>query len=522
MKKILLLATGLLSILILVIFLCVFNSPSAEKEITIFHTNDIESVYDPVEAFWNDDIKHIGGIPQLATLIKQERKKVETSFLFDSGDIFTGALSKKTYGKIAFDIYDLIGYDAIALGNHEFEYGWKKLREVMPRASFSVLNNNIIYEGSDITLTKPYTIIERNGVKVGVIGVMGVDAFLNTMLRKSREGLDYLDPIKTTQKYIDLIRDDVDVVVVLTHQNKTAPMQTDKENDPSVQRGFDEDYAMAGALKGADVILGGHSDNGLWQPVVHEKTGTIIGLTFGQGKYLGEIKLKLNKEGGVSFVSGRLIPVVSDKLKADKAVQKIITDNRASFPELSEVVGKADSFAFRSYNKESNIGNLIADILRKEAKADLGVITSGTIRYDINAGDVSAETLHNVYPFKDYIAVVELKGKDVRDLFEYSYTLPYGILQASGVESKYDLNKPKGSRILSIKINGQELDDNKTYKIATYTYLATGGDSYTMLTRGKVTHGKKLIADIIIDYFKSQDVVKIPEIGKQQDMTVKQ
>ncbi len=67
-----------------------------------------------------------------------------------------------------------------------------------------------------------------------------------------------------------------------------------------------------------------------------------------------------------------------------------------------------------------------------------------------------------------------------------------------------------------------ELDDNKTYKIATYTYLATGGDSYTMLTRGKVTHGKKLIADIIIDYFKSQDVVKIPEIGKQQDMTVKQ
>ena len=96
-----------------------------------------------------------------------------------------------------------------------------------------------------------------------------------------RTGLSVKDPTETAQYWADKIRDNVDMIVVLTHQNKTAPMQTNKEADPSVQRGFDEDYAMAGALKGVDVIFGGHSDNGLNKPVIHPKTGTVIGLTFG-------------------------------------------------------------------------------------------------------------------------------------------------------------------------------------------------------------------------------------------------
>ena len=79
--------------------------------------------------------------------------------------------------------------------------------------------------------------------------------------------------------------------MVLTHQNRTAPMQTDKEADPEVQRGFDEDYALAGELRGVDVIFGGHSDHGLWEPVRHPDTGTLVGLTFGQGKYLGLMRL---------------------------------------------------------------------------------------------------------------------------------------------------------------------------------------------------------------------------------------
>lgn len=488
------------------------------KEVTIFHTNDIESVYEPIEAFWNPEIEYIGGIPQLSTLIKQEREKKETSFLFDAGDIFTGALSKKTQGRISFDLYTAMGYDALALGNHEFEYGWKTLREVMPRAPFPILNANIIYADTDITLTQPYTIVENNDVRIGVIGVMGVDAFLNTMMKKNRQGLDYLDPTETVQKYVDLIKDEVDLIVVLTHQNKTAPMQTDKENDPEVQRGFDEDYAMAGALKDVDLIIGGHSDNGLWEPVIHPDTGTVIAMTFGQGKYLGEIVFNIEEEKS-TYLSGKLIPVVSNELTPDPKISQIINETRAAHPDLSEIVGKIDKFAFRSYYKESNIGNLIADILRENTGADIGMMSSGSIRYDINAGNVNAETLYNVYPFKDTIAVVEAPGSIVRELFEYSYKLNYGLVQASGIQTEYDLNKAEGERIVSININGEPLQDDKTYTIATYSYAATGGDGYNMLAKGNVTMGEETITNIIIDYFKNHDIVHVPDINRQINRT---
>ncbi len=488
------------------------------KEVTIFHTNDIESVYEPIEAFWNPDIEYIGGIPQLATLIKQEREKKETSFLFDAGDIFTGALSKKTQGRISFDLYAAMGYDTLTLGNHEFEYGWEVLREVMPRAPYPVLNANIVYEGTDITLAQPYTIVENNGVKIGVVGVMGVDAFLNTMMKKNRKGLDYLDPTETAQKYVDLIKDEVDLVVVLTHQNKTAPMQTDKENDPDVQRGFDEDYAMAGALKDVNLIIGGHSDNGLWEPVVHPDTGTVIVMTFGQGKYLGEVTFDI-EDGKSKYLGGKLIPVVSNDLTLEPKTSQIISDTQKAFPELAAIVGKIDKFAFRSYYKESNIGNLIADILRENTKADIGMMSSGSIRYDINAGDVTAETLYNVYPFKDTIAVVEAPGSVVRELFEYSYKLSYGLVQASGIQTEYDPSKAEGERIISINVNGEPLLDDKIYKIATYSYAATGGDGYDMLAKGKVTMGEETITNIIIDYFKNKDMVHVPDTGRQINLT---
>ena len=175
------------------------------------------------------------------------------------------------------------------------------------RANFPVLNANIVHEASGELIAQPYIILERSG-KVGVIGVMGIDAFYNTMASFHRTGLTTKDPTETAQYWADKIRDEVNIIVVLTHQNRTAPMQTNKESDPSVQRGFDEDYAMAGNLRGVDVIFGGHSDNGLKQPVIHPKTGTVIGLTFGQGMHLGYTKFKVDtQKHDAEFIEGYLI-----------------------------------------------------------------------------------------------------------------------------------------------------------------------------------------------------------------------
>ncbi|WEM45881.1 bifunctional UDP-sugar hydrolase/5'-nucleotidase (plasmid) [Photobacterium sp. DA100] len=490
------------------------------KEVTLLHTNDIESVYEPVDAFWNEGISRIGGIPYLATLIKQVQAEEETSFLLDAGDIYTGSLSKKTLGKLSFDLYSAMGYDAITLGNHEFEYGWESLRDTMPRARFPVLNANIVYESGDVQFAQPYTILERDGVRIGVVGVMGIDAFYNTMWKGNRKGLTVKDPIETAQYWVDKIRDEVDMVVVLTHQNKTAPMQTDKEADPDVQRGFEEDYEMAGKLKGVDVIFGGHSDHGLWEPVVHPETGTVIGLTFGQGKYLGYTKFAIDTDkNSVTLLDGKLIPVESDKLKRDPKTSQLIENARQQYPQLAEELATIDATAFRRYYRESNIGNLVADMMKEAGQADIAMISSGSIRVDLNQGPVTMENVMNVFPFTDTLSVVSLNGAQVKELLEYSYTLPYGLAQFAGIETTYDSTKPENQRLLSLKINGEDVEPTQTYRVATYSYAASGGDGYHVFAQGKKESEGDLVMQVLIDAFKQQKTVTVPELGRQVDVS---
>ena len=492
------------------------------KEVTLLHTNDIESVYEPVDAFWDDNISRIGGIPYLASLIEDVREDEGISFLLDAGDIYTGSLSKKTKGALAYDLYTAMGYDVITLGNHEFEYGWQALRDTMPRAGFPVLNANIIYEGTDITLAQPYTILEKDGIKIGVVGVMGIDAFYNTMWKGNRKGLTILDPTETAQKWVDKLRPEVDMMVVLTHQNRTAPMQTDKEADPEVQRGFDEDYAMAGKLKGVDVIFGGHSDHGLWEPVVHPETGTVIGLTFGQGKYLGYTRFEVDTETRkVTLKEGRLIPVESDKLERDDKTSDLIAAARGQYPELSKKIATINDVAFRRYYRESNIGNLVADLMREEAGSDIAMMSSGSIRVDLNKGPVTVENVTNVFPFTDTLNVVEITGKQLDDLLEYSYTLPYGLAQFSGIEARYDSQRPEGDRLLSLKVNGKPVNMKEMYTLATYSYAASGGDGYTMLGKGKMLKKGDSITQVLIDSFREKKDITVPELGRQIDVSRK-
>ncbi len=490
------------------------------KEIIILHTNDIESVYEPIPATWRDDMELIGGISHLATLIRDVRESENITFLVDAGDIFTGALSKKSEGKLPFDLYSAMNYDTLTLGNHEFEYGWEKLVETIPRANFPVLNANILHEASGKLIAQPYTILERNGVKVGVIGVMGIDAFYNTMASFHRTGLTIKDPTETAQYWADKIRDEVNIIVVLTHQNRTAPMQTNKESDPSVQRGFDEDYAMAGNLRGVDVIFGGHSDNGLKQPVIHPKTGTVIGLTFGQGMHLGYTKFKVDtQKHDAEFIEGYLIPVNSKQLPEDKQTASLINGYRKIYPELLEVLSVVSEPLMRKYNEESSIGNLLTDYMREAAQSDIAFLNSGAIRADFNTGDVTLEQLINVYPFKDNLTVIELTGNQIKELIEYSLTLPYGIGQVSGLKIKYDSTQDEMKRVIDIRVNGNDLIDDEKYTVSVSGYLAKGGDGYRVFPEGRFVNDDKPFQDALYEEFKKRKIIEIPVSGRLIDIS---
>ena len=510
----------LLAFFLLLTSLFIHTNESSTKEIVILHTNDIESVYEPIQAVWRDDIELIGGISHLATLIDNTRTTEDISFLVDAGDIYTGALSKKSKGKLPFDLYNVMGYDALNIGNHEFEYNWDALVEIIPRANFPVLNANIFHEKSGKLIAKPYTILEQSGVKIGVIGVMGIDAFYNTMAPFHRIGLSIKDPIETAQYWADKIREDVNMLIVLTHQNKTAPMQTNKEADPDVQRGFDEDYEMAGKLRGVDAIFGGHSDNGLPEPVIHPDTGTVIGLTFGQGMHLGYTKFTVNlNKHDVTFLEGYLIPVDSKAFPADQETEKLINQYRKLYPELSEIIATIKQPSMRLYNNESTIGNLLTDIMRNAAGSDISFLNSGAIRADLNAGKITLEHLLNVYPFPDNLTIIELSGKQIKDLIEYSLTLPYGIGQISGLEIQYNINKPDMQRLSSIKINGKNIIDTNKYTVSTSGYLAKGGDGYTIFTEGKLINEEQSFPDALYRGFKAMEEIKLPSIGRQINLS---
>ena len=498
------------------------SDESSSKEIVILHTNDIESVYEPIQAVWRDDIELIGGISHLASLIDDVRASEDISFLVDAGDIYTGALSKKTKGKLPFDLYNAMGYDALNIGNHEFEYNWEPLVEIIPRANFPVLNANIFIEKTGELIAQPYAVLEKSGVKIGLIGVMGIDAFYNTMAPFHRTGLSIKDPTETAQYWADKIRDSVDMIVVLTHQNKTAPMQTNKESDPSVQRGFDEDYAMAGKLRGVHAIYGGHSDNGLMQPVVHPETGTIIGLTFGQGMHLGYTKFMINTNtNDVTFINGYLIPVDSKKYKAKEETSKLIAEYRKQYPELSEVIASMKEASMRLYNNESTIGNLLTDIMRKAANSDIAFLNSGAIRADLNAGRVTLEQLINVYPFPDTLSIVELTGAEIRKLIEYSLTLPYGIGQISGLKIEFDSSKPAMHRLIEVYVGDLALIDSKTYTIATSKYLAKGGDGYSIFTEGNLIDDSQSMPEALYKGFKELSTIDLPAINRQIDLNLR-
>lgn len=483
------------------------------ETVTLLFTNDFESTYDPILAFWRDDMEHIGGIAQIATLVDDLRESEANVFLFDSGDIFTGILAKLTRGEVSFELMNTMAYDAMAIGNHEFEYGWKELERQKHRVAFPVLGANLFYKGTDIPFAQPYSIIERNGIRIGVIGILGQDA-ATALNPPNIAGLDVRDPKLIVPKYVKLLRPDVDLIVLLTHQGKTAPMQTDDEGE-DVKRDIDADIELAGVIEGIDVLFGGHADAGTEKPVVHSETGTLIMQTYGQGFHLGFLQLQVDVTNDkVLAYEGRLIPVDSDRLKPHPRVAQKLAHYRQRHPEIYEVVGHSAEQLSRKYNAESDMGNLFADIHREEGKAQIGLYPSGGIRRDIDAGPVTVQELLDAWPFLDEVTTVRMSGADLLRVLEQGLSLERGIMQVSGITVNYDLKRVIGSRVLTVLVNGKALKNDARYTVSTGSFIVNGGDMYSQFKNSEVVKVGRDFSEALTDYFRARDEVSMPRKGR--------
>ena len=488
-----------------------------KRAVTLLFTNDFESAFDPIPAYWNPDIEYLGGIAHIATLIDNLRQQEDLVFLFDAGDIFTGVLSKKTEGLVPMEMMITMGYDAMAIGNHEFEYGWQSFARMKDRLPFPVLGANLFYVESGVSYAQAYSVIEKNGVRIGVIGVMGQDAG-TAIIPSNVKGIEIHDPIESIRPYVKLLRPQVDLIVVLTHQGKTAPMQTDDEAREDIQRGIAAEINLANQVPGIDVIFSGHADSGTESPYVHQPNGTLIMQTYGQGTRLGFLKLQLEKttEGiNIASYDGRLLPVVSNDLVPHPVVAKKLEQFKAQYPELQETVCFSQDRLVRLYNEESDLGNLYADILREYSNAEIGFMPSGALRKDLPKGDVPLMDVIDSFPFTDEVAELDLTGEQILRVLEQSLSLERGVLQVSGLRVEYSLDRPVGDRVISVLINGVDLQPTETYHVSTIEIMAQGGDLYSTFKEIKRRKVKsQSFSSVLEDHLRKTKTLAVPKRGR--------
>jgi 2',3'-cyclic-nucleotide 2'-phosphodiesterase (5'-nucleotidase family) len=377
-----------------------------------------------------------------------------------------------------------------------------------------VLGANLFYRGTEHPYAQPWTIIERGGVRVGVVGLLGQDA-ATALIPSHIAGVDVRDPADVLREHVARLRDEVDLLVVLIHQGPTAPMQTDDEADPRVFRGNVENLALAGSVPGVDVILAGHTDAGTEQPLVHPATGTRIMQTWGQGQHLGRLTLVLDEQGNVLRHRGELIPVDAGSLEADSAVARRLTDWRARYPDLRDIVGHTDGTIIRRYYDESPLGNLFADIAREATAAEIGLMPSGALRRDLPAGDVHRVELIDAFPFEDSLARVRVSGSVLLAILEQGFSLERGLLQVSGLRVAYAPERPVGERVVDVCVGSSRLEPDRLYSIGTVEIIARGGDAYRQfLEADAVELLPTPFATVLEDALGSRPLTAAPALGR--------
>jgi 5'-nucleotidase/UDP-sugar diphosphatase len=493
-------------------------SPGPPLEVTIVYANDFHAAVEPMKATWLVDEPRIGGVRDFAAWVSMLRRTLPNPFVFDSGDVFTGqAVSTLSRGRALVDMFNAVGFDAACYGNHEFDYGVPSAKAYADVARFPVLSANLFYRGTDRLFARPYAIVEKNGIKVAVVGVFGVDAVPSTG-RAIWDELEARDPIPLLRKLLPELRRQADLVVVLAHQGETGPMQPDAEAHPEVQRTFAADKALVEAVPGIDVFVGGHAHRGIEVPWVSPATGTIVVQTYGRGTTVGVLRLELDRiTRRVLAHRGGLVRVANGVFDVPREVEETVRRWDAEVARIGgAVVATAAAPLGRDYNGESALGDLIADAMLWKSGADIAFQNAGGIRADLDAGPVTLYEVVSVFPFINTLVEASLTGRQVRAILEQSLTLKVGLMQVAGVRLRYDLAKPEGQRLISAEVGGAPLADDRVYRVATNSFLADGGDHYTTFNEAASKRDRGLLlSDLLVEYARARKTLEPPSAGRQ-------
>ena len=474
---------------------------NSSTNVTILSYNDIQT------AAAKD-----GNVPRLVHRIDERRQAHDNpTFVMGGGDeLSPNALSPVSGWHAPVDVYDLIHPDADAVGNHDLDYGTDAFANASRASNFPWLAANLVNEttGNIIEGAQPYEVVQRGGVKVGVVGAIypGVDGSVSENL--SAHDITAKPVVPTLQKYEKVLRQqkNVDVVVVLLHEGTKEAETVAKRTD-------------------ADVVLTGH-DEVVYRP--HVVDGTIISETEARAEYLSEINLTV-EDGDVVGANGRLINITESTPKNETA-SRIINDYRSEVNLDSTIAyteTPLDARFSTNYHRESNYGDLVTDAMRSQTGADVAITNAGGIRSNgvYGPGNITGGDVFNTLPFGNKVVTVRLTGAQLKETLASQITTmesdagqQYGAemsMQVSGVRFEWVGHDGK-QKIRDVRVDGKPLDPNATYEVAVNDFMAGGGSGYPLADKPVVQRTDELLSTTVVDYLKSNGKIAPTTDGRIQ------
>lgn len=436
------------------------------RDITILHWNDFHARNMPYTVSKKDSTGakvqiYVGGTASMLGYINHLRDK--NTLLLNGGDEYQGTpISSITRGYSQIELLNMFNLDAFVLGNHDFDYGMYTLDSALKGALFPFLAANIAVKGTGKTFGKPYLISEINGIKVGIIGVVPMDLMTLT-LPKNVADLQMLNTDSVIAANIKILKKEkCNLIILLSHN------------------GEDRDKIFAEKFhKDLDVIIGGHSHSVLFKPVIVD--GVIICQAGSYGRDLGKLDLRVDiKKDTVVRFFGRLQETKFDSSIYDKsAMQKVEKMIAAIEPEMKKPIGK-----LLTEWKKNNLGQWEADAIREKLETDISFLNAGSIRKTMLAGDITVGDVWEINPFGNSMMKFSVSGKSIkkmlannlRSLSKIKDNPEYDNILLSGIYVEFyskNITDESDDFITKILINGNELDENKSYSVSTNNYVVS-------------------------------------------------
>ncbi len=362
------------------------------RTLTILHTNDLHSRLSPLA-------NHHGGFAYLASVIRQQREGCTDCIVLNAGDLAQGTPVSTIYkGAPVFEIANLLGFDAFALGNHDFDYGWQQTRRFIGMSKYPMISSNIVDAQNRLFTEKPWLILKVNGLRIGIIGAMTDN--LRYLTTTSLMGEWHTTPVvETVRRYVAELRPQTDLIVVLAHI------------------GPDEEKAFL-AETNVPVIVSGHLHNGMEQAMT--TPDHILVRVRGYGEQLGRLELKVDteKKAVVSW-AWKYVVVDNDTTKPAADVAALV---KVWEDKVAEVVDHPLATSKRQLPK-AEVRTLLEQAMIQASGADFAFMNSGGVRDILPAGPLLVRHVWNIMPFDNRVAWGVFKGRDLPEIVKKNHTL---------------------------------------------------------------------------------------------------